>query len=70
MVTYGIYSVDNNSVSVLSVDYISKTNFSGKTIPKFNNIVRAPMFDEDTNIFLPKSLLSDQVMRGKYFALV
>ncbi|KAH3819069.1 cadherin EGF LAG seven-pass G-type receptor 1-like isoform X2 [Dreissena polymorpha] len=56
------YNVITENI-VLSVDYISKTNFSGKTIPKFNNIVRAPMFDEDTNIFLPKSLLSDQVMR-------
>ena len=50
--------------SVLSVDFINKSNFTGRSIPKFNNIVKTSMFDEETNIYLPKSTISEPPLKG------
>lgn len=51
--------------SVLSVDFINKANFTGRKIPKFDNIVKSAMFDEDTNINLPASMLTSPGLQGK-----
>ncbi|CAI9730365.1 cadherin EGF LAG seven-pass G-type receptor 2 isoform X1 [Octopus vulgaris] len=43
---------------VLAVDVINLRNFTGIQIPKYDNIVpNTAMFDKDTNIQLPRSLL-------------
>jgi len=54
---------------VFSIDYISKRNFTGRSIPKFDNIVKSPMFDEDTNILLPQSALKASEFEGKISCL-
>ncbi|XP_060555146.1 cadherin EGF LAG seven-pass G-type receptor 2-like isoform X2 [Ruditapes philippinarum] len=56
------YNVVTDNI-VLSVDFINKSNFSGRSIPKFNNIVKTSMFDEDTNIYLPKSTISEPPLK-------
>lgn len=61
---WSYFSVIYHSVTVLSIDYINKRNFTGRSIPKFDNIVKSPMFDEDTNIMLPKSLLTEAPYQG------
>ena len=52
-------------LTVLGVDTISKRNFTGKSIPKYDNIVKSPMFDEDTKIFLPETAIQEAPFTGK-----
>ncbi|XP_053377924.1 cadherin EGF LAG seven-pass G-type receptor 1-like isoform X2 [Mercenaria mercenaria] len=52
------YNVVTDNI-VLSVDFINKNNFTGRSIPKFNNIVKTSTFDDDTNVYFPKSILSE-----------
>ena len=52
-------------VSVVGVDTLSKRNFSGKSIPKYNNIVKNSMFDEDTGIYIPQSAIKEAPYTGK-----
>ena len=52
--------------SVLGADTLNKRNFSGKSIPKYNNIVKNSMFDEDTSIFIPQSAIQEPAFTGKY----
>ena len=47
------------------MDTISKRNFSGKSIPKYDNIVKTSMFDEDTKIFLPQTAIQEAPFIGK-----
>ncbi|XP_041348330.1 cadherin EGF LAG seven-pass G-type receptor 2-like isoform X2 [Gigantopelta aegis] len=47
-------SVSDNAV--LGVDWISKVNATKKTIPKYDNIQRKGIFDEETHVELPMSL--------------
>lgn len=42
--------------SVLSVDVLTSSNTSGLKIPKFDNIVPAPTFDDSTHVELPSSI--------------
>jgi len=51
--------------TVLVMDNISKQNFSGQKIPKFDNIVHTSTFDDDTFVYLPKSTLAEQTTSGK-----
>ena len=50
--------------SVVGVDTLSKRNFSGKSIPKYNNIVKNSMFDEDTGIYIPQSAIKEAPYAG------
>ncbi|KAK3610573.1 hypothetical protein CHS0354_009013 [Potamilus streckersoni] len=50
------YSVISDNI-VLGVDSISKSNFTGRRIPKYDNIVKNSTFDDETNIFLPQSVI-------------
>ncbi|KAL4226126.1 Cadherin EGF LAG seven-pass G-type receptor 2 [Mactra antiquata] len=56
------YNVVTDNI-VLSVDFINKSNFTGRKIPKFDNIVKSPMFDEDTNINLPADMLTSPALK-------
>ena len=50
---------------MVGVDTLSKRNFSGKSIPKYNNIVKNSMFDEDTGIYIPQSAIKEAPYTGK-----
>ncbi|KAK3103496.1 hypothetical protein FSP39_019621 [Pinctada imbricata] len=54
------FSVVSKNI-VLSLDLILPQNFSGVKIPKFDNIVHKPTFDDKTHVLLPKSLIESSV---------
>ena len=49
---------------VLGVDTLNKRNYSGKAIPKYDNIVKTPLFDDDTSIYLPQSIVTEPPLKG------
>ena len=51
--------------TVLGVDTLNKRNFTGKSIPKYDNIVKNNMFDEQTSIFLPQSAIKEAPYTGE-----
>ena len=46
------------------VDNVSKQNFSGQQFPKYDNIVYQDTFDDQSNVYLPKSILSPPTVSG------
>jgi len=64
------YKTSCQYFSVLSIDYLNKNNFTGRDIPKFDNIVRAPMFDEDTSIYLPASIITGPPRPGENISVL
>ncbi len=52
-------------VSVLGLDYVIKDNRTRVGVPKYNNKVQKPgMFDQDTQVYLPHSMLKGRSMAG------
>lgn len=53
---------------VLGLDYVIKDNRSEVGIPKYNNkVLNAAMFDRDTQVYLPHSVLRGPSMAGETF---
>ena len=51
---------------VVGLDYVVKDNRSEVGIPKYNNKVQNPaMFDRDTQVYLPNTMLKEPSMAGK-----
>lgn len=54
-----------NSLSVLGLDFISKDNFTGTKLPKYNNIVKkqSEMFDPHSEITLPEKIFGEPTVQ-------